>query len=346
MIKAGVIGATGYAGQQLVYLLKYHKEVEIIFLSSNSYSGKKYSDVYTNYYGIIDNVLVSTEEALEKYDEIDVLFLALPHGKSIELVKKAVDKGVKVIDLGADYRLDSKEEFEKWYQIEHPYESLLKESEYALVELKDKESIKNSKVIANPGCYPTATLLGIAPLLKKKFIDTKNIIVDAKSGISGAGRGIDIYKLYCEATENVKAYKVASHRHTAEIEQEMSKLANKDIKITFTPTLIPMSRGILSTIYANLKINKTKQELLEIYKEFYKENKFVRIREIDVQTKDVKRTNYCDITINIDNRTNRVIITSVIDNIVKGAAGQAIQNMNVLFDLEENMGIENISIYI
>lgn len=344
MIKAGVIGATGYAGQQLVQLLKYHPNTEITFLCSNSFAGQKFSELQGNYEEIIDDVLVSVDEAVVKIDEIDVLFLALPHGKSSGLAKKAYDKGVKVVDMGADFRLDTLEEYTRWYETEHACPELLDESIYGLVELK--EGIAESKIAASPGCYPTATLLGLAPVLINKLIDTKSIIVDAKSGISGAGKGLNAFKLYCEAAENVKAYKIASHRHTAEIEQELSKMAAEDVTITFTPTLVPMSRGILSTIYATLKADKTREDLLNLYKEFYKEQYFVRVKNDNVETRFVKGTNFCDVSIYLDERTNRVIITSAIDNLIKGSAGQAIQNMNLMFGLDVKTGIAQAAMYI
>lgn len=338
MIKGAVIGATGYAGQQLVWFLNNHKYVEIKFLASHTYADEEFSKIYNNYTGIINNKCINMREVEERLEEIDVLFIALPHGKSFDIVQKALEKGVKVIDLGADFRLEDVECYEEWYKLEHKCPELLEEAIYGLVEIYRNE-IKNKKLIANPGCYTTASILALYPLLKSKLIDTDSIIIDAKSGVSGAGRGLNTASLYAECNESIKAYGVAGHRHTPEIEQELSKAAGEKILLNFTPHLVPMNRGILSTCYGKLKNNISQEEVYKIYEEFYKNDYFVRIVDTLPETRNVRGSNFCDIGIRVDKRTNRVIVVSAIDNLIKGAAGQAVQNMNLIFGLEEGEGI-------
>lgn len=339
MINAGVIGATGYAGQQLIWFLKNHSQVNIEFISSHNYVGDKFSEVYNNFYGFVDDFCINTEEAEKKLDDIDVLFISLPHGKSFDIAKKALNKGVKVIDLGADFRLNSSKVYEKWYGVKHEAEELLNSAVYGLCEI-NRESIKKANLIANPGCYTTASILALYPLLKYKLIDPSSIIIDGKSGVSGAGRGLKTTSLFVEVNESTKAYGVASHRHTPEIEQELSKAAGEDVVLTFTPHLIPMNRGILSTSYAKLKGNYTEEDLYKIYHEFYNGEMFIRIVNSLPETRFVKGSNMCDIGLRVDKRTNRVIVLSAIDNLIKGAAGQAVQNMNIVFGLKESEGID------
>lgn len=339
MVNVGIIGSTGYAGQQLVWFLNSHKSANIIFLSSNSYDGEPYSKVYKNYNGFLQNVCINMQDVENKLDEIDVLFIALPHGESFHITQKALEKGVKVIDLGADYRIKSKEIYEQWYKVDHECSELLKASVYGLPELK-RESIKNASLIANPGCYPTASILALAPLLKNKLINPKSIIIDAKSGVSGAGRSASIANLYTECNDSIKAYSVACHRHTPEIEQELSYIYGDDLKLIFTPHLVPMNRGILSICYADLLKDISQDELYEIYKDFYKDEFFVKVIEDMPETKYVSGSNMCHIGLRVDKRTGRVIVGSAIDNLIKGAAGQAVQNMNIMFDLDENMGLD------
>ncbi len=343
MIKVGVIGVTGYAGQQLLWLLNKHKEVEIEFISSNSYYGKRVSEVYGNYKGYFDKKMISQEEAENSLETIDLLFLALPHGLSENITKLALEKGVKVIDLGADFRLDSSEEYEKWYKVVHQYPEINLEAIYGLPEI-NREKIKNSRVIASPGCYPTSAILGVAPLLNKKLVNTNRIIVDSKSGVSGAGRGLKVDSLFSEVNENFKAYNLFKHRHTPEIEQEMGKLAGEDVNIIFTPHLIPINRGILSTIYLELKEELSEEEVYKIYKEFYKDEYFVRINENLPEIKNVKNSNICEIGLRVDKKS--VIVVSVIDNLIKGAGGQGVQSMNILFGLDEKEGLDYLSMYL
>jgi N-acetyl-gamma-glutamyl-phosphate reductase len=339
MIKVGIIGATGYAGQQLVWILKNHPETEIVYLNSHNNTGIPFSEVYGNHFGFVDDLTVDMKEAEERLSELHVLFIALPHGKSFDLVQSALKKGVKVIDLGADYRLKSKDVYNKWYGVEHTCEYLLKDAVYGLVEL-NREDIKKADLLANPGCYTTASILAATPLLKHGLIKPDSLIIDAKSGVSGAGRSANISNLYCEVNESVKAYGVASHRHTPEIEQELSKAAGEEITLTFTPHLIPMNRGILATCYGKLTKEISEEELYNIYCEFYKNEYFIKITKTLPETRWVRGSNMCHIGVRVDKRTGRVIVISAIDNLMKGAASQAVQNMNLMFGLEETMGLK------
>jgi N-acetyl-gamma-glutamyl-phosphate reductase len=339
MVRVGIVGATGYAGEQLVWILHNHSNVNIEFYCSHNYSNIQYNEIYGNYHGFIEDKCVGMEEAINSLDKIDVLFIALPHGKAFELTEKALGVGVKVIDLGADFRLNSEETYEAWYGLKHELPSLLEDAVYGLVELK-REKIKQCKLLANPGCYPTATILGLAPLLQNKLIEANSIIIDAKSGVSGAGRAANIASLFTECNESIKAYGVPGHRHTPEIEQELSKLAGENLVVSFTPHLVPMNRGILSTCYGALKVELTTEEIIELYKEYYKDEYFVKVINGLPETRWVKGSNLCHIGVRVDKRTNRVIVISAIDNLIKGAAGQAVQNMNIRFDLKENQGLE------
>ncbi|WFD08643.1 N-acetyl-gamma-glutamyl-phosphate reductase [Tepidibacter hydrothermalis] len=344
MIKAGVIGSTGYAGQQLVWFLNNHPDVKINFLSSHSYSGVSFSKIYGNYSKSIESICVDIKEAESKLSEIDILFIALPHGKSFNLVKKALNLGVKVIDLGADFRLKDPDIYKQWYALDHQAINLLPKSIYGLPEL-NRKIIKESNLIANPGCYPTASILALTPLLKSNIIDPFSIIIDAKSGVSGAGRSLNTSILYGECNESIKAYSVSSHRHTPEIEQVLSQINSENISLLFTPHLVPMNRGILTTCYGNLVKDISQEELYKIYSSFYKDESFVRVIEEIPETKWVKGSNFCDIAIRVDERTKKVIIVSAIDNLIKGAAGQAVQNMNIMFNLDENKGLDLLSMF-
>lgn len=341
MVKAGVVGATGYAGYQLSVILSRHKNVSIVFLSSHTYSDMKLSDVYGNLRGFLDNICIDIHSVESKLSEIDVLFLALPHGQSFDLVEKALSLGVKVIDIGSDYRLRDYKEFEKWYGVTHKLTNRLEEAVYGLPEL-NRVKISSSNLVANPGCYPTASILALAPLIHTGIIDNKSVIIDAKSGVTGAGRSANISSLYCECNESIKAYSVAAHRHTPEIEQQLSDVAGEKILLSFTPHLVPMNRGILATCYGNLKKNITQNEIYDLYRSYYKNERFIRITETLPETRNVKGSNICDIAVRVDERTNRVIALSAIDNLIKGAAGQAVQNMNILFGFYEHEGIDII----
>ncbi len=344
MIKAGIIGATGYAGQQLASLLVNHPEAEIKFVSSNSYAGQLFSDIYPQFYKILDMPLLSTEEAKAAMSYVDVVFTALPNGLVFELAQLALEKGIKIIDFSADFRLDDPDVYEEWYKTEHTAKDLISKQVYGLAELW-RDKIKGADLIANPGCYTTASILAISALLREDgLVDTDHIIIDAKSGITGSGRKKDLSLLYAEAGESVKAYGIAHHRHTPEIEQELSKVAGKEIQVQFTPHLMPMKRGILATIYVDLKKDVTEDDLYAVYEKYYGDENFIRIRRGMCETRFVVGTNFCDISVRVDQRTHRAIITSCIDNMVKGAAGQAVQNMNVAFGLEETAGLKTMNI--
>lgn len=345
MIKAAVLGATGYAGIELVRVLTNHPEVEIAMLGSKSFAGQPISEVYPNLRGVLEKECEETD--IDKVAECDVAFTALPHGASKDVIPAIIEKGVKVIDLSGDFRYDDIEVYEKWYGQKHSSPELLAESVYGLPELY-RDKIKKARLIGNPGCYTTCSILGAYPLLKCGAGSAENIIIDAKSGVTGAGRGLSQQVHFCECTENMKAYKVACHRHTSEIEQELSHAAGKEVLVSFTPHLIPVKRGILSTIYINLNKKYTTEELVEIYKNFYKGEKFIRIKEAGTlpETKHVAGSNFVDIGVVADERLQRAVVVSTIDNIGKGAAMQAVQNMNILFGLDEDTALSGAGFYL
>lgn len=344
MIKAGIIGATGYAGSELVRILSSHPEVEIKTLTSQSYAGKKYNEVYENYRH--EEQLTCDEENIEEMaKECDVIFLALPHGVASKKVTESVLANAKVIDLGADYRLQNIEVYEKWYT-QHYSKDILKEAVYGLCEI-NREKIKGKRIVGNPGCYTTCSILSLYPLVKEKMIDLETIIIDAKSGATGAGRGLNLSNHFCELNESFKAYKIANHRHTPEIEEQLSYAAGEDIVLNFTPHLVPMNRGILATCYAKLNNKYTYADIKAVYEKYYKDEYFIRLTKEGVfpETKWVKGSNFCDIGFTIDERTNRVIVVGAIDNLYKGAAGQAVQNMNILFGLDEKTGLDYVPVF-
>lgn len=344
MVKTGIIGATGYAGQQLVSLLVNHPEAEITFVSSNSYAGQLFSDVYPQFYEILDKPLLSTEEAMEAIADVDVVFTALPNGLVFDIARVVKEKGKKLVDFSADFRLDDASVYEEWYKTEHTAKDFIEEQVYGLPELW-RENIKGAQLVGNPGCYTTASILAISALLREDgLVDKKHIVIDAKSGITGSGRKGSIPLIYAEAGESIKAYGIANHRHTPEIEQELSKVAGEEIMVQFTPHLMPMKRGILATIYVDLLKDVTEEELYAIYDKYYGDEKFVRIRRGMCETRFVVGTNYCDISVRVDKRTHRAIITSCIDNMVKGAAGQALQNMNIICGFDEAAGLDNLHV--
>ncbi len=349
MIKVGIVGTTGYAGQQLLWILNNHRKVEIEFISSHSFSGNDIGEIYQNYKKYFEKRLISLDEVREKLNRIDVIFLALPHGMSESLTKQALENNVKVIDLGADFRLDDSEVYEKWYNVKHEFPEINKNAVYGLPEIY-KEKIKNADVIASPGCYPTSAILGVAPILKKGLVDTKKIIVDSKSGVSGAGRNAKADLIFTEVNESFKAYNILKHRHTPEIKQEMDKLGNGNINLIFSPHLLPINRGILSTIYLEvkeeLKDKVTEEDIYKLYEEFYKEDYFIRITKELPEIRNVKNSNICEIGIRYDREYGNIVVVSVIDNLIKGAGGQAVQSMNILFGLEESEGLGFLSMYI
>lgn len=345
MIKTAVLGATGYAGIELVRILSGHPEASIEILGSQSFAGKPVSEVYENFAHVLETECEKLD--LDRVAECDVAFTALPHGASKDVIPSLIERGLKVIDLSGDFRYDDVKVYEKWYKQEHSSPELLAESVYGLPELY-RDKIKKARLIGNPGCYTTCSILGAYPLLNSGIGNSENIIVDAKSGVTGAGRGIALPYHFCECTENTKAYKVATHRHTSEIEQELSKAAGKEVMISFTPHLIPQKRGILSTIYINLNKKCMTEEIVELYKEFYKGEYFIRVKEAGKlpETKHVAGSNFVDIGVVVDERLNRAVVVSAIDNIFKGAAGQAVQNMNLMFGLDEKTGIANAGFYL
>ncbi len=340
MVKVGILGATGYAGQEIVRLLLSHKETEIVWFGSQSYVDKKYSDVFGNMFRLVENVC-KADNIEELANEVDVIFTATPQGFCSSIINEDVLSKTKVIDLSADFRIKDVEVYEKWYGITHKSKEYIKEAVYGLCEV-NREQVKKARLVANPGCYPTCSFLSIYPLAKAGLIDMQSIIIDAKSGTSGAGRGAKVNNLYCEVNENIKAYGVATHRHTPEIEEQLSYASGEQALINFTPHLVPMNRGILITAYANLKQKMSYEQVKEIYDTCYKDEYFVRVLEKDVapETRFVEGSNFVDVNFKIDKRTNRIIMMGAMDNLVKGAAGQAIQNMNLMFGLEENMGLK------
>ena len=345
MIKAGIIGATGYAGGELVRLLLNHKEAEIAWYGSRSYVDQRYSSVYQNMFQIVDaKCLDDNMEQLAK--EVDVIFTATPQGLCASLINEGILSQAKVIDLSADFRIKDRKTYEQWYNLEHKAPQFIEEAVYGLCEI-NREDIKKARLIANPGCYPTCSTLSIYPLLKEGIIDGNTVIIDAKSGTSGAGRSAKVANLYCEVNENMKAYGVASHRHTPEIEEQLGYASGENVTISFTPHLVPMNRGILATEYATLKKDVTGEEVKAIYDKYYADEKFVRVLGEGVcpETKWVEGSNYVDINFKIDSRTNRIIMMGAIDNLVKGAAGQAVQNMNLMFGLPETEGLELVPMF-
>ena len=345
MIKVGIIGATGYAGSELVRILLGHKDVEIKWYGSRSYIDKKYASIYQNFFQLVDaNCMDDNMEVLA--DQVDVIFTATPQGLCASLVNEEILSKVKIIDLSADFRIKDVKVYGEWYKLEHKSPQFIEEAVYGLCEI-NREDVKKARLVANPGCYTTCSILTCYPLVKEGIIDPNTIIVDAKSGTSGAGRGAKVDNLFCEVNENMKAYGVATHRHTPEIEEQLGYACGEKITINFTPHLVPMNRGILATAYASLKKDVTYEEVKAIYDKYYADEKFVRVLEKDVcpQTKWVEGSNYVDVNFKIDPRTNRIIMMGAIDNLVKGAAGQAVQNMNLMFGLKESEGLELVPMF-
>jgi N-acetyl-gamma-glutamyl-phosphate reductase len=344
MLKAGIYGASGYTGQELLRLLRGHPHTEVVALTSRRYAGLPVSDVYPIFTGLTDQVFTdATPNDIAAL--ADIVFLALPHGVSMDVAPAFLRAGKRVIDLSADFRLREIATYEQWYG-RHTAPDTIKESVYGIPELYG-DMIASARIVANPGCYPTSVILGLAPLLKGQWIDDASIIVDSKSGVSGAGREPQVGTLFCEVDEGFKAYNVGQHRHTPEMEQEISLLAGHNVAISFTPHLLPLSRGILSTMYATLQKDVTTAELINLYREFYKGKNFIRIYKEGSfpNISFVRGSNYCDIGLTIDRRTKRVIIVSTIDNLMKGASGQAIQNMNLMYGFGEETGLTMVSLF-
>ena len=339
MVRIGIIGATGYTGLELFRMLARHPEVEIAFLVSGSQTGKRLSDVYPQAKGIGDRVLTSLSDAEDV--EVDVVFSCRAHTEAMALVPAFYERGIRVVDLSADFRMDTAEEYGAWYNVAHTAPELLKEAVYGLPEVY-REQIKSARLVGNPGCYPTGAILALVPLLEKQWIRADDVVVDAKSGVSGAGRKLSLRTHFVEANENIVPYSVGrTHRHTGEIEQELSKLAGERCSVVFTPQMVPINRGILTTVYATLREDVNSEELTALYQARYEAEPFVRVRE-DVlpETKFVQGTNFCDVAVQRVPGTRKVLAITAIDNLVKGAVGQAVQNMNVMCGIEETMGLE------
>jgi len=347
MTKAGIVGAGGYAGVNLLALLLRHPNVEISWLvSEDAHKGKKISELFPHLFDICDLSCQTMSDLGKLTKGTDVIFLALPHGIALDYVPAILAAGTKVVDLGADYRFDDEKTFEKWYNVKHKDKGAFKEAVFGLPELF-RDKIKKTRLVGNPGCYPTASILGTAPLLANGLVDPTSIMIDAKSGVSGAGRGLKLNTLYCERNDGVMAYAVTNHRHMGEVDHILSRVAKSPIGVTFVPHLIPQDRGILATIYAKLKAQSAKlktNEMMDLYKKFYKGERFVRIYPTPC-TKNVRGTNYCDIGVEVNEEKGTVIVTSAIDNLIKGAAGQAVQNMNILFGWAESTGLEQIAVF-
>ena len=348
MIRAGIIGATGYAGGELVRLLLGHRNVEIKWYGSHSYIDQKYASVYRNMFRLVEDVC-QDDNLTQLARQVDVIFTATPQGFLASALNEDILSGTKVVDLSADFRIKDVAVYEKWYGIAHKSPQFIPEAVYGLCEI-NREAVKGARLVANPGCYPTCSILSIYPLLKEGLIEPSTLIIDAKSGTSGAGRGAKVANLFCEVNESIKAYGVASHRHTPEIEEQLSYAAAEPVILNFTPHLVPMNRGILITAYASLKklpqpdgslALPTERQIRSAYEKYYKEEIFVRLLEPGVcpETRWVEGSNYVDVNFQIDLRTGRIIMMGAMDNLVKGAAGQAVQNMNLLFGEAEDEGL-------
>ena len=342
MIKVGIIGATGYAGNELVRLLLGHKDAEIVWLGSRSYIDQNYSDVYRNMFKLVDAKCM--DDNMEQLaNEVDVIFTATPQGLCASLVNDEILSKTKIIDLSADFRLKDVNVYEQWYKLEHKAPQYIDEAVYGLCEINRDKVSKDTRIIANPGCYTTTSILTLYPMVKEGIINPDTIIIDAKSGTSGAGRGAKVANLFCEVNESMKAYGVGTHRHTPEIEEQLGYACGRDdLKLIFTPHLVPMNRGILVTAYANLAKDVTYEDVKAAYDKYYDKEYFVRVLPKDVcpETRWVEGSNFVDIGFKIEPRTNRLIMMGALDNLVKGAAGQAVQNMNLLFGLPENEGLQ------
>lgn len=345
MIKIGIIGSTGYAGGELVRLLLSHKNVRIEWLYSQSYLGEDYHKIYGNFFKLIDKSCVSGDiETL--VDDVDLIFTATPQGYCSNIINEELLKKVKVIDLSADFRIKNLDIYSNWYGLKHGSPDFIKEAVYGLCEI-NRDKIKDARILANPGCYTTASILALYPLVKEKIVDIGSIIIDAKSGTSGAGRSNNVSNLFCEVNESIKAYGIGNHRHTPEIEEQLGYGANEEIIINFTPHLVPMNRGILTTSYLKLNDSYNYSQIKNIYNKYYGNEYFIRLLDEGIfpETRWVSTSNFVDINFKIDKRTNRIIVVSAIDNLIKGAAGQAVQNMNIMLGFSELEGLMQIPLF-
>jgi N-acetyl-gamma-glutamyl-phosphate reductase len=339
MIDIGIIGATGYTGSEMVRLLYNHPSVNIKLITSESRKGERFSDVHPQFTGLVDMELIAAEDAVGQ--PLDAVFLALPHGVSMSYVASFKDQDFKIIDLSGDFRLSSPEVYEDWYSKKHTFVEGFGRAVYGLPELH-RTNIKKADLVANPGCYPTSAILGLSPLVEAGLIDENSILVDSKSGITGAGIKAKPTTHYSNVSDNFKAYGLKRHRHTIEIEEQLSGVSGGTVSVQFTPHLLPVDRGILSTIYSTPKKAVSEADIQDIYRNFYGSHPFVRLREVPPSLKDVRGSNFCDLFVTYDDRTNRIITIAVIDNLVKGAAGQAMQNMNLMFGLKETAGFTQL----
>lgn len=351
MIKAGIIGATGYAGAELVRILLNHREVEIKWFGSRSYIDQNYADIYRNFFELVDADCMD-DNMEELASQVDVIFTATPQGFLAGILTEEILSKVKIIDLSADFRIKDVATYEKWYKIDHKSPQFIEEAVYGLCEINRKQITPSTRLVANPGCYTTCSILTAYPLVKEGLIDPDTLIIDAKSGTSGAGRGAKTPNLFCEVNESMKAYGVTTHRHTPEIEEQLGYAAGRAITVNFTPHLVPMNRGILATEYASL-VQKpdgtypTAGELRAAYDKYYAGEHFVRVLKEGVcpETKWVEGSNYVDVNFVIDERTHRVVMMGALDNLVKGAAGQAVQNMNLMFGFAETEGLNMVPMF-
>jgi len=342
--RVGIIGATGYTGAELLRLLLHHPEVEVTALTSQKYAGLPIDQVFPS---VMKYLQLTCEEL--NLDQVskktDFIFTAVPHKTAMETVPPFVQRGKKVVDLSADFRFQDPAVYERWYQ-KHTAPEWLKESVYGLPELHRKK-IREARIVGNPGCYPTGALIGLIPLVEKGMISLESIVVDSKSGASGAGRDVVLESLFCEVNEGVRAYKIFEHRHTPEIEQELSQLAQKKVNVTFVPHLIPMDRGILTTLYVILAKKMKTEEVLNIFGQYYEKEPFVRICQKDKipNTKNVRGSNYCDIGVKVNEGDGRLVVVTAIDNLVKGASGEAVQNMNIMLGYPETVGLDVVPLW-
>lgn len=341
MIKVGIIGASGYAGVELLRLLLNHDDVDVVSIGARSYKGQPIYDLYPSFYGVCDLVFESDEDVLEK---AEMIFASLPHGLSEKYAKYCDDHDKKFIDLGADFRLDDEKDYQEWYNLDYHEKVLHDKQVYGLCEV-NREKIKHASLIGNPGCYPTSITLGLYPLLKEGMNKNNDLIIDSKSGTTGAGKSLSEDTHFPRCNESFHPYKLGVHRHTPEIEQELSKMANAKMHVTFVPHLLPVNRGIVSTIYVDLKDDVTFEDVMKVYHDYYNQEYFVRVLDLGkvADLKFVKYSNFCDISLHYDKRYHKLMIVSTIDNMVKGAAGQAIQNMNIIYGLEETKGLKMVA---
>jgi N-acetyl-gamma-glutamyl-phosphate reductase len=345
MVDVAIIGGTGYGAIELLRFLHNHPYVQVKKVISHSNSGTELAEVYPHVVDIIDIKMADLNiDALAQ--EVELVFFATPSNVSKNVIPALVDKGVRCIDLSGDFRLRDGEQYQTYYGEEIASQEYIEKAVYGLPEV-NKEAIKQASILANPGCYPTATTLGLIPAIEKELVDRSSIIIDAKTGVSGAGRSLSLNVHFSEMNENFKAYKIGVHKHIPEIEQMLSERANEDMQVIFTPHIVPMTRGIMSTIYVDMKDNYSTKQLVDTYQTYYQDHPFIRVRKEGVfpSTKEVYGSNYCDIGLYADERTGKLIIVSVIDNLVKGASGQAVQNMNIMYGWEEATGLDQLPIY-